>query len=285
MWKCVSISPLSIGLLLACCVALAAPAIAGDLSSDIRKGAAGRDEGDGGYIEIGAGVASYTSPILGMPEGNERDEIHTDPYLDINARYQYRGLFVEVFSQSLEQITLGYMFYHGDNWALDWVGLAQHDEMSTKQSWEYRSLNRRRGDFMSGPRATVYVGNNIVQLHALTDISNTHGGELYSLKLARYWQYRNWTLHGIVGATYRSSDITDYYFGIDESEASEKYPVYSASSEIAYVTEVGVTYPISEKWVFRSFIRRIDMGRGATHSPLILDDHGEMISSAISYVF
>lgn len=264
---------------------LALPVVAGDLSSDVRKGAAGPDTGDGGYFEVGAGIASYTSPIVGTPEGNKLNEVHTEIFLDINARYQYRGFFAELFSQSLEQFTLGYNFYNGDSWAIDWVGLAQHNEMSAEESDDYKGLKRRRGDFMSGPRATAYLGNNIVQLHALTDITNTHHGELYSLKLARHWQYRNWTIHGIVGATYRSRQITNYYFAIDETEASPNYPVFTAESAVAYVGELGVTYPLSEKWVFRGLIRRIDIGAEAKRSPLILDDRGEMIATAISYVF
>lgn len=269
----------------ACVCVLIAPVYAGDLSSDVRKGAAGPNADDGGYFEIGMGIASYTSPIVGMPEGNKENEIHTEVFLDINARYQYRGFFAELFSQSLEQFTLGYNFYNGENWAIDWVGLAQHDEMSDEESKDYRGLKRRRGDFMSGPRATAYLGNNIVQLHALTDISNTHQGELYSLKLARHWQYRNWTIHGIVGATYRSRQITNYYFAIDQSEASDIFPEFAATSAVSYVGELGATYPLSEKWVFRGLIRRIDIGAEAKESPLILDDHGEIIATAISYVF
>lgn len=268
-----------------CAGVLALPVYAGDLSSDVRKGASGPDTGDGGYFEIGMGMTSYTSPILGTPEGNKKDEIHTEAFLDVNARYQYRGFFAELFSQSLEQFTLGYNFHNGANWAIDWVGLVQHDEMSSEESNDYRGLKRRRGDFMSGPRATAYLGNYMVQLHALTDISNTHHGELYSLKFARHWQYRNWTIHGIVGATYRSRQITNYYFAIDETEASEKFPVFTASSAVAYVGELGATYPLSERWVFRSLIRHIDIGTEAERSPLILDNHGDMIASSISYVF
>jgi outer membrane scaffolding protein for murein synthesis (MipA/OmpV family) len=250
---------------------------AGDLSSDVRKGALAPNTGDGGYIEIGLGAAAYTSPIVGMPEGNEKDEIHLEPLLDINARYQYKGWFIELFSQSLEQFTLGYNFYNGDNWAVDWVGVVEHDEMSEEETDDYRGLKRRGSDFMSG--------NYIVQLHLLADISDTHHGELYSLKLARHWQYRNWTIHGIVGGTYRSRQIADYYFSIDESEASEKFPQYEAPAGMAYVVELGITFPISEKWVFRSLVRRIDLESSAVKSPLILDDHSEMIATSVSYVF
>lgn len=270
---------------------LVSPAYAGDLSSDVRKGASGPDTGNGGYVEVGLGLASYTNPIVGVPEGNKKGEVHTEGFVDISARYQHNGWFMELFSQSLEQFTMGYNFYNGTNdytsgnWALDWVALAEHDEMSEAETDDYRGLKTRRGDFMSGPRATAYLGNYIVQLHALTDISRTHYGELYSLKLARHWQYRNWNFHGIVGGTYRSQDITDYYFSVDADETSERFPEYRAPAGMAYVVELGATYPISEKWVFRGFIRRIDVASAATKSPLILDDHGEIIATAISYVF
>jgi outer membrane protein len=266
-------------------VLVSCSAAAGDLSSDVRKGASGPDSGDGGYFEVGAGLGAYTSPLLGAPEGNKKNEVHPELFLDINARYQYRGFFAELFSQSLEQFTLGYNFYNGADWSVDWVGLTQHDEMSAEESRDFRGLKRRRADYMSGPRITVYLDNYIVQLHGLLDISDTHHGELYSIKLARHWQYRNWTIHGILGATYRSRQITDYYFSVKESEASAKFPVYSAPSAISYVGELGVTFPLSEKWVFRSFIRHIDIGSEAVKSPLILSDHGDTIASAISYVF
>ncbi|PUA28557.1 MAG: hypothetical protein B0W54_19165 [Cellvibrio sp. 79] len=261
------------------------PVLAGDLSSDVRKGTSGPDNSNGGYFEVGVGLSTYTNPVVGMPEGNEKGEVHTEGFLDISARYQYRCLFAELFSQSLEQFTMGCNFYNGNNWSLDWVGMAPHDGMSEEESNDYRGLNKRRDDFMSGLRTTAYFGNYIVQMHALVDISDTHHGELYSLKLARHWQYRNWTVHGIVGATYRSQQITDYYFSIDESEASEKYPQFDARASMAYVAEVGASYPLNEKWVFRSLIRRINLDSRAMESPLILDDHGQMIATSVSYVF
>lgn len=261
------------------------PAAAGDLSSDIRKGASAPDNRNGGYIEIGLGVESYTNPVVGWPEGNSRGEVHTQGFIDISARYQYACLFGEIFSQSLEQFTLGCNFYNGDHWSFDWVGLAQHPEMNPDNTKEYRGLHKRRYDFMSGPRATAYYGNYILQFHALTDISNTHHGELYSLKVARHWQHRNWTFHGILGATYRSQQIADYYFSIDESEGSALYPAYQAPAAMAYVAELGATYPVSEKWVFRGFIRRVQLESEAVNSPLILDDHGDVIATSLSYVF
>lgn len=259
--------------------------MAGDLSSEIRKGTTESDSNNGGYAEIGLGFAYYSNPVFGAPEGNEKGEMHDENYVDINARYQYEGFFVETFSQSIESLTFGYNFHDHKKWSMDWIATVQHGEMSENTSDDYRNINKRYTDFMMGPRSTHYWGNTILQFHLLKDISDTHHGELIALKLARHWQYRNWTFHGIAGATYRSSQLTDYYFGIDPSEASEQFPVHNAKGGMAYVYEVGATYPLSEKWVFRSFIRRVDVDSEITKSPLILDDHGEIFATSISYVF
>jgi outer membrane protein len=258
---------------------------AGDLSSDVRKGASGPDSGDGGYLEIGGGLKSYTSPIYGDPQGNEKGEVHNELFVDISARYQYNGWFFEAFSQSLQQFSLGYNFYNGESWAVDLVGLSDHDEMDEDSSKDYRGLDRRRFDFLVGPRGTAYLDNYILQVHALKDIWSTHEGELYSVKLARHWQHRNWNYHAILGATYRTGEVMDYYYSIDADEASEKFPEFTAPGGMSYVIELGATYPISESWVFRGFIRRVQLDSDVARSPLILDDHGEMIVTAISYVF
>jgi len=270
---------------LAICCGISLTAIAGDLASDVRKGASGPDSGNGGYLEVGGGLMTYTSPFYGTPEGNKKDEVHTELFVDISARYQYNGWFVEVFSQSPEEFTLGYNFYNGSNWSVDLVGLSAHEEMDEDTSKDFRGLNRRRFDFLVGPRGTAYLGNYIVQVHALKDIWSTHEGELYSFKLARHWQVRNLNFHAIVGATYRTQKVMDYYYSIEADEATEKFPEYTAPGGMSYIFEVGATYPLSESWVFRGFIRSVQLDTDFVDSPLILDDHGEMIATAISYVF
>ena len=118
MWMFVALLRQAI-LCCTCAAALVSSAYAGDLSSDVRKGAAGPNMDDGGYFEIGMGMVTFTSPLLGLPEGNKAGKVYTQAFLDINARYQYRGFFAELFSQGLEQFTLGYNFYNDKNWSID----------------------------------------------------------------------------------------------------------------------------------------------------------------------
>lgn len=273
-----------------CMIALSAVVVsgrsfAGDISHEVRKGTTRPDSGDGGYFEIGLGLVAYTSPFYGMPRYNREGDWHKEVFVDINARYQIKGFFFEAFAQSLDQVTIGYNFAGVDNWVFDWVLVQENDEMNAEEYPDYEGLNKRRFDALTGPRATGYLGKHILQFHALHDISGAHHGELYNLKLARHWQYRNWNFHGIIGANYRSKQMLNYYIGVAEDEASAQFPAWQARGGWAYTGELGATYPLSENWVFRGFIRRSELPARVHESPLTTSDHSEVIAASVSFVF
>jgi len=272
-------------ILLALLTAISSIAVAGDLSNEVRKGTNSPNNTDGNFLELGWGVELGTSPIYGIPEGNTNGKVTASILLDVNSRVQYKGFFMEVFSQSLEQLTLGYNLTNGDRWSLDAVSLQEHSELSRKVSNDLKGLKTRKGDYMFGPRVTGYLDNNIIQLHALTDISDTHFGQVYSAKIGHFWQYKNWNFHGIFGVTYRTRAVADYYLSVQPEDANEKFPEFHAQAGLSEIYELGATYPLSQKWVFRSLIRRVQIDDQWTESPLVVADHGTVFASSISYVF
>jgi outer membrane protein len=138
---------------------------------------------------------------------------------------------------------------------------------------------------MLGFRATGYYENYIIQMHALTDISETHGGQDFSFKVGRYWQYKNWNLHAIQAVRYNSAAIANYYFSVQPEDASEKFPEFHAHAGFNYVFELGATYPLSQKWVFRSSFRHVELEHQWAGSPLLVATHADTFINSISYVF
>ncbi|MET0355507.1 MAG: MipA/OmpV family protein [Cellvibrio sp.] len=264
---------------------IAIPGWAADLSSDVRKGANNPHDGDGNYVELGISVYALSIPFYGIPEGAKKDELNFAASIDLNLHLQYKGWFMEGFSQSLEEFTLGYNFANGERWSLDIVGLEQHQELSDDVSDDLKGLKKREADFMIGARATGYYENYIVQLHGLSDVSDVHEGQVYSIKLARHWQYKNWNFHAIAGASYRSSRVADYYLSVLPEDANEKFHEFHARAGFTQTFEIGATYPLSQKWVFRGLIRRIDLDSQWMGSPLIISDHSDALVTSISYVF
>lgn len=258
---------------------------AGDLSRDVREGVNNPQASESNYVELGMSVGTFTSPFYGLPEGNDSHKTMGLLTLDLNLHLQYKGFFMEGFSQSLEQFTLGYHCTEGDQWSLDAVALEQHTEVSEDESKDLKGIKARYGDYMFGLRATGYYENYIVQLHALTDISDTHNGQVLSFKIARHWQYKNWNIHAIESASYRTASVANYYLGVEPQDATEKFHAFQARSGFTQVFEVGATYPINQKWVFRSLLRHIELDKQWRNSPLLTDTHGNMFVNSIDYVF
>jgi MipA family protein len=256
-----------------------------DLSTDVRNGTHSPSRTDDSYIELGMGVNVGTNPFYGIPEGNEKDEIATELKVGINLHLQYHGWFMETFSDSLEGGTLGYNFTNTDKWSFDVVALPQHQELSKKISKDLAGIRTRHMDFMSGPRATGYLGNYIVQLHALTDISNTHKGQVLSAKIARHWQYKNWNFHAIGGLSYRSDRVADYYLSIEPEDATPKFSTFQAQGGFVQVYEIGVTYPLSKKWVFRTSLQHYQLDSRWSKSPLLVSTNASEILTSINFVF
>lgn len=266
-------------------IAAAMQCNAGDLSNDVRNGTHSPVRTDDSYIELGMGFNVGTNPFYGLPEGNERGEISAELEMGVNLHLQYHGWFIEAFSESLEVVTLGYNFADSEHWSFDLVGLPQHPELSGHVSKDLEGRRSRHIDFMSGPRVTGYLGNYIVQLHALTDISNTHNGQVLSAKIARHWQYKNWNFHAIGGLSYRSNKVADYYISVTAEDATEKFPEFYAQAGFVQVYEIGTTYPLSKKWVFRTSVQHYALDSQWSDSSLLVSTNVSKLLMSINYVF
>lgn len=258
---------------------------AGDLSADVRTGANNPHAGDGNYLELGSAAVVGTSPIYGLPEGNSEDKVYFGILLSANFRYQYKNFFAEGAAHSLEATTLGYHLADNEHWSLDAVMLQQNGEISKSLSKDLEGIKKRQADYMLGFRATGYYENYIIQMHALTDDGGAHGGQDFTFKVGRYWQYKNWNLHAIQAVRYNSEAIANYYFSVQHEDASEKFPEFHAKAGLNYVFELGATYPLSQKWVFRSSLRHVELERQWAGSPLIVSTHVDAFINSISYVF
>lgn len=259
--------------------------VAGDLSTDVRNGTSSPSSVDGSYLELGMSLGAYTSPFYGIPEGNTSGKELFSASFDVNLRLQYKGWFVEGFSQSIEAFTFGYNLHNSDRWSFDIVALEQHAEISSVDSKDLIGLKTREADFMMGMRTTGYFGNYIVQTHALSDISEIHNGYVFSAKLARHWQYKNWNFHAIESVSYRSEKIADYYFSVHSDDATAQFPTFDASAGFTTVFEVGATYPLSQKWVLRTLLRHAELDSQWSASPLLVATTGNIFITSISYVY
>lgn len=233
------------------------------------------------YFELGLGVSVGRGPSL-----TDDDDAWAGAYWIINGSYNWNGLFIEKYGESSDPILLGYNAYESGNWSLDIVMGPKFGGLHFDDKFE--DLDDRNSSTMFGGRLTGYLGDNVVQLSVKHDISGNSHGTSASALVGRNWQVRNWNFHSLIGVQFFDSRINDYYYGINEDEASRsQFTQYSPGSNFNASAEIGVTYPITEDWVFRSTARFSTVSDADMDSPIFETTRSTRTSlrTSITYVF
>jgi outer membrane protein len=233
------------------------------------------------YFELGLGVGVGRAPSL-----TDDDATWASPYWVINGSYNWNGLFIEQYGESSDPLLIGYNAYESESWSLDIIMGPKFSGLHFDDKFE--DLDERNSSAMFGGRLTGYLGDNVVQFSLKHDISGNSHGTSASALVGRNWQIRNWNFHSLIGLQFFDSRINDYYYGINEEEASRsQFTKYNPGSNFNATAEIGVTYPITEDWVFRSTVRFSTVSDADMDSPIFETTSPTRTSlrMSITYVF
>ena len=214
----------------------------------------------------------------------ENDNKSNNPVL--NGSYNWNGIFIESYSESGHGLAFGYNAFTNEQWSFDLVATTDWLKINYEETGRYST---DKNEFTLGMRLSGYLGDNIVQFAINRDARNIHNGITASALIGQNWQLRNWNFHGIIGAEYTSAKINNYYVGVSEESAArwDSLDAYEADDSVSFSTELGVTYPISEDWVFRATVRAATIPDELTDSPYFnnKDSVAKSFRTSLSYVF
>ena len=252
---------------------------ANDITQNVRNNTqqAGSSEN---YFEIGLMHIVVDEPTF----VDNKSGSNTNISLLLNGSYSWNNLFIENYSESDHGVVVGYNAFNNGNWSFDLM--VTTDLLKTNFENIGRYLDAL--DLTVGGRLSGSWGNNILQFAVNQDATGDHNGTTASVLLGRSWQVRNWNFHGIIGAEYASAKVNDYYAGVSEETASRtSLDVYEAGGSLNFSSEVGVTYPITEDWVFRATARVATRPDEIIDSPRFprLDSVATSLRTSLSYVF
>ena len=256
---------------------------AADISHSLRNNTEIHSEPED-YLELG-----LSAQVGKWPSFTELDD---DEYFGlgvvVNGSYNWQGLFIDFFGESQTPLVIGYNAYNNANWSLDLVLTPTGNDVGADLDDRFAGIDERKNSLMLGGRATGYLAGNTVQLSVSHDVTNKHNGVSASALVGRNWQYRNWNVHGMIGLNYSNASFVDYYLGVSEQEAARtNFSVYNGKATLRFTTEVGVTYPLTENWVFRATSRYGSLVNQERDTPLLLNNRSDVVSlsTSISYVF
>ncbi|MFK7978295.1 MAG: MipA/OmpV family protein [Halioglobus sp.] len=262
-----------------------------DIASAVRPGG---DElrDDGGYFELGVSL-SYAQIARDHKERDDLEDFSVG--ISLAGEYRYKGFFVEAAQGSFDGLNLGYTLFETPKWSVDLLaasalGTAESEDNNVNVSGFSEAqrnealLERNTFYIGAGLRGTLYLDNYILQARIVSDVYDDNGATA-TLRLGRSWQYRNWNFHAVASTEYGSDTTMQYLYGITAEEATTQFSAYKPDAALSFTGEVGVTYPMSEDWVFRSALRYSAFPDEITDSPLVDRDSDVFFFNSINYVF
>jgi outer membrane protein len=262
-------------------VAFSSFAFATDIARTLRTNTQDNSEPDN-FVEIGFGVDAFVGSSLTDANGK-----FTDLGFNLSASYNWNRFFIDVLAETAEPIVIGYNVYNNEKWSFDLVLGTTGGGVSEDTNDRFLGITKRQSSTMLGGRLTGYFGKNILQVSLKYDSKGRSKGTVASALLGRNWQYRNWNFHGLVGLYLSDEKYNDYYYGVTKEESAvTDFEAYDGKTSMTFNSSIGVTYPISENWIYRATVG-FGSNFGQNDSPLYEKKRNFHIgiSSSISYVF
>lgn len=250
---------------------------AADIARDVRAGREDETLLFDGYLEFSASASRVQIPIDGV-----------DDYIGkfgVGGHIRYRRFFIDVFAESYNQFQTGLNILSDDVWSVDLLGASSEHGVDSELNRELQLFSDRNPAFFLGFRATAYRPNYILQFEALNDVSRVHNGSLITATIAKTWLYHNWNFHALIGGRYESPATLDYQFGNSPEDATENYPAYKARAGTTFVSELGVTYPLNEHFIFNATGRWWKLPPAIIDSPFINSDLYLTATGTITFVY
>ena len=250
-------------------------------------------------VALGAGV--YTNPL----HGGKHIPLVLIPYVS----YYDEKFFIE-------NTTIGYTLLDQAGWNISLVGQLNHEQAfferwhpnnifvasahssfingeiaadNVERTIDVQDVSHRDWAYDSGLLINWYLtSKSQLTLEVLHDISNVYQGAHATI------DYRYRTTFGFIkksklelatGISWKSSQLTNYYYGLSEKDTDDSLLHYRANA--AWSPYIGLAFNkrLSKDWQLKVNIKREFLSNSITNSPLIRKNHVDTVFLGVKYVY
>ena len=124
-----------------------------------------------------------------------------------------------------------------------------------------------------------------LQLTAFHDVSDTHEGYEIGVDYSYGWRSQRFYIEPAFGASYKSTNLNDYYWGVREDEAGVAVLPYEAGSGMNFRTRLMLGYLLNRNWSLSLVAEFERLNDEAAASPIVDDRDVLGYFAGVSYRF
>lgn len=118
-----------------------------------------------------------------------------------------------------------------------------------------------------------------------TDVSKVHKGNQLRLAYQYFWQLDKLRIKTSVFADWKSSNLIDYYYGVDERDGVLPFSFYDGKAGWQPGVQISLSREINDSWNFIAFASHQRFHKGMYRSPLVHEKHTSSIFVGAVYRF
>lgn len=157
------------------------------------------------------------------------------------------------------------------------------EDDSTNKVLSINDVTDRYWAVNGGIRLHYYVFNSEFSIAGMTDISGVHKGQQLEFVYQYKWQWLTARFNTKLGVNWKSSDLVDYYYGVDARDTDQKDLFYEVNGGWQPHLSVNVRIPIDEHlmWLVNLGYRKLP--DSLYRSPLIQSNHIKRVFFGVAY--
>ena len=172
----------------------------------------------------------------------------TDNYLGEKTDYDQVPLFLyegnRVFAHGN---SLGFRFVSNDSFSFGALARARIQSVDTSEISELTRITERKGTVEAGLTTMLVTPVGEIQLTAVTDVVGRYDGREVDLTYRLPLRMERWTLSPWVSRVWQDANLTAYYYGVTESEASVDYFAYSPGDARHWVYGLNTSFQLNNR--------------------------------------
>jgi len=224
-------------------------------------------EGNGWHGIVGLGLVTRTEPYI-----EEEVKVLPIPYLIMR-----QGKFF------IEGLKVGVRTLEGSSGHFDLILTPRLDGFDADDSAYFAGMENRDFSLDGGLATNLRQGMVELNISAVTDLLDKSDGQevTASLKQTYILANRNATLTPSLGLKWQSSDLVNYYYGVQPYEATPTRPAYAGKATLNYTAGLRVTYLLSKRSSLIGGIEYEHLGNKIADSPLL--DEKQIVNFFMGY--
>jgi outer membrane protein len=212
--------------------------------------------------------------------------LSTKPYKSADTEiYPIPFIFYKSGRLTFEGKSASYTLVEQEKWSISGITSWRFDGYDNDDSSVFEGMDDRKMSLDSGLQIAVDALSGKITGYWITDTLARHQGSEFQLKYSKNFKSNKFSFTPGAGVSFQSSELSNYYYGVKNSEAAAARPAYKPNSTTIPFICLNVIYKVKDRWNFFGNVKYEFLDDEISDSPIVSEHYTFTLMGGLTYSF